>query len=171
MHHMSKWGESEMTEGVVGGNLFEVRGWYQGTSNITKLAAVYSVKRRKFVKGFLKGSSTHGDIIYRLLPGTYVFFEYFYWTKADPPRTLTVKLIALGADGSMKTLAALTIRFYSADFVNQFPEQVRDFFAARPGYHSRPALNTDKVYTEEENEKLLNLIKQNAEFVEGEEHE
>jgi hypothetical protein len=151
--------------------LIEIKGWYQGTSNITKLAAVYSTKRRKFVKGYLAGSRTHGEILYRLLPGTYVFFEYFGWWRNDPPRELTAKLIAVSKDGSVKTLAALTIRFYNAEFLAQFPEQVRDFFNARPGYHTRPSLNFEKVYDEAEHEKLINLIMQNATFVEGGEHE
>jgi len=153
----------------------EVRGWYQGTSNVTKLAAVYSIKRRKFVKGYYKGSRTHGDILYKLLPGTYIFFEYLGWWHNDPPREIVVTLfrITRTEEGfKRERIASSIIRFYKEDFPKGLGiPQIVDFFEARPYYHSFPTLNFDKVYTEEENEKLLNFVMARREIVEGEEHE
>jgi hypothetical protein len=153
----------------------EIRGWYQGTSNITKLAAVYSVKRRKFVKGFYRGSRTHGEILYRLLPGTYIFFEYFGWWRNDPPRELTVTLFRIERDEEgfrRRTIALRTIRFYRPEFLSSLGiPQLVDFFEARPHYHSFPSLNFDRVYTEEDNERLLKFISEGKEVVEGEENE
>jgi hypothetical protein len=153
----------------------EIRGWYQGTSNITKLAAVYSIKRRKFVKGFYRGSRTHGDILYKLLPGTYVWFEYLGWWRNDPPRELTVELFRIVRDNEgfkRKTVARTTIRFYKPEFLKSLNlPQILDFFEARPHYHSYPSLNFEKVYTEEENERLISFVSARREIVEGEEHD
>jgi hypothetical protein len=154
---------------------FEVRGWYQGTSNITKLAAVYSVKNRKFVKGFIKGSRTHGEIHYRLFPGTYIWFEYFGWWRNDPPRELTVALfkIVRTDEGLRRVLiASSTVKFYKPEFVASLGiPQLIDFFEARPHYHSYPTLNFNKVYSEEENKKLLDFVLSKRKVVEGEEHD
>jgi hypothetical protein len=153
----------------------EMRGWYQGTSNITKLAAIYSVKRRKFVKGYYKGSRTHGEILYRLLPGTYVFFEYFSWWRNDPPRELTLTLFRIEKDAEgfrRVVLATSTVKFYNPEFlVGLGIPQLVDFFDARSHYHAYPTLNFEKIYSEEENEKLLNFVMSGKELVEGEEHE
>jgi len=153
----------------------EVKGWYQGTSNVTRLAAVYSVKKRKFVKGYYKGSRTHGDVLYRLLPGTYIFFEYLGWWRNDPPRELTVRLfrIVKDAEGFKRvTIASACIRFYKDEFLKSLGiPQLTDFYEARPYYHSFPTLNFDKVYTEEENNKLIEFVMERKELVEGAERE
>jgi hypothetical protein len=160
---------------VSGEEYVEIRGWYQGTSNITRLAAVYSVKKRKFVKGYYKGSRTHGEILYRLLPGTYVFFEYFGWWRNDPPRELTVSLFRIEkSDEGFRRVTVVTarIRFYNAEFLTGLGiPQLVDFFEARPHYHRYPSLNFEKVYSEEENEKLLSFVMSRKEIVEDEEHE
>jgi len=153
----------------------EMRGWYQGTSNITKLAAIYSVKRRKFVKGYYKGSRTHGEILYKLLPGTYVWFEYFGWWRKDPPRELTVTLFKIVKDEEgfrRVTVASASIRFYKDEFLRSLGiQQLVDFFEARPHYHSYPGLDFEKVYSEEENNRLIEFVMSKKEVVEGEEHE
>jgi hypothetical protein len=156
--------------------LVEFRGSWQGTTNITSLRALYSVKRRKFIKGYYQGSRPHGEILYRVLPGTYVVFDYHGWWKLDPPRRLRVEKVYIGKEGEervVKSLAAVEIKFYSKDgeFLKQFPPQVLDFFEARPGYHSYPSLSFEKVYSEEENQALLELLERGGEHVEGAEHE
>jgi hypothetical protein len=157
-------------------DLVEFRGSWQGTTNITSLRALYSIKKRKFVKGFFEGSRPHGDIVYRVLPGTYVVFDYHGWWRLDPPRQMRIEkvhLIKQGEERVVKSLASVVIKFYSKDgeFLKQFPPQVLDFFNARPGYHSRPSLNFEKVYSDEENQALLRLVERGGEYVEGAEHE
>jgi hypothetical protein len=158
-------------------DLVEFRGSWQGTTNITYLRALYSIKRRKFIKGFYEGSRPHGDIVYKVLPGTYVVFDYHGWWKLDPPRKITVEMVKLerGEEGSARSqrLASVVIKFYSKDgeFLKQFPPQIIDFFNARPGYHSYPSLNFEKVYSEEEERALEELLRRGGEYVEGAEHE
>jgi hypothetical protein len=157
-------------------DLIEFRGSWQGTTNITYLRALYSVKRRKFVKGFFEGSRPRGDIVYRVLPGTYVVFDYFGWWRNDPPRQMRIEKIHLSKQGEervVKSLARVDIKFYSKDgeFLKQFPPQVVDFFNARPRYHSRPSLDFEKAYSEQENQELLALLERGGEYVEGAEHE
>ena len=153
----------------------EMRGWYQSTSNITRLAAVYSVKRRKFVKGYIKGDRVYGDILYKLLPGTYVFFEYFGWWRNDPPREIVATLfrIVRTEEGFRReTIASSVVRFYKEEFLRGLGiPQLVDFFEARPCYHCFPTLNFDKVYTEEENNRLIEFVMAKKEVIEGEEHE
>jgi hypothetical protein len=153
----------------------EVRGWYQGTSSITHLSALYSLSRRKFIKGYYAGDRVSGDIKYKLFPGKYIRFTLFSWWRMDPPRKLTISLIEIERDGKEvreKVLATVTIKFYNSEFLQTIGvPQVIDFYKARPGYHSRPGLDFAKVYSEEEHEKLLRLIASSPEIVEGEEHE
>jgi len=145
------------------------KGSYQGTSNITALIALYSLKNRKFIKGYLKGCAGKGDIIYRLYPGTYVYLFYFKWNKIDPPNEIKAELLRLGE--SAQTLSKVVIKFYSPDFLKSFPPQLSDFVKFVPSYHGYPKLNFNKIYTEEENKALLELINKGGEIVEGAEHE
>jgi hypothetical protein len=159
----------------------KVYGWYQGTTNIRKFSVIYSIKNRKFVKGFFDGSRTSGNIIYRLYPGKYLRFEYKMWTKADPPRAISIKLINISAEkkgdeavAREEVIASTTIKFYTDDFIKELNiPQLIDFFEGRPGYHSKPYINTDRIYGEGEHAKLLEFIDVNngKEIIEGEEHE
>jgi hypothetical protein len=146
------------------------KGSWQGTSNITSLIALYSIKNRKFIKGYLKGYAGKGEIIYRILPGTYVYFFYFGWSKNDPPREVEVELLQISQQGK-QTLAKVVVKFYNGEFLKQFPPQLFDFYKAIPPYHGYPSLNFEKVYAEEENNTLIEFIKNQGEYIEGEEHE
>ena len=155
------------------GELVEYKGCYQATTNIRRLRLLYSLKNRKFIKGYVSGSRTGGDIIYRLYPGRYLEFSYDYWNKADPPRKIKIRMILISGEG-IKTLSQVTIEFYSDEFLSQFPPQVIDFFEARPpGYHIKPDLAPlfQKVYSEEEHDQLLKLVSTSTEIKEGEELE
>jgi len=169
----------EMGWGKMSGSvseLMEYRGYYQSTTNIRRLRLLYSLKNRKFIKGYLHGSRTSGDILYRVFPGKYLEFDYSYWNKADPPRQIKVRLVSLSKEG-IKTLNQVVIQFYDKDpsgFISQFPRQVVDFFDARPKYyHSKPVLEPlfTTIYTEEEQDALLRLVMSNSEIREGEEVE
>jgi hypothetical protein len=148
----------------------EWRGSYQGTSNITALRALYSIKNRKFIKGYLDGHRGKGEIIYRLYPGTYIYLFYFGWNKSDPPHELKAELLRLEKQGE-QVLAKVVIKFYKPEFLKNFPPQLLDFYNAKPSYHGYPAINFNKVYSEEENKALLDFVNQNKEFLEGAEYE
>jgi len=160
--------------------LIEWAGEYQGTSNIHVLRALYSIKRRKFVKGFYAGNRVRGDIRYRIYPGRYIIFHYHSWWQQDPPRQLQLHLVDINKKEETKAIASVTViasvalEFYKPEYLGNFgiPHLV-DFYDAVPGYHSYPGINFEKVYSEEENEKLLRFILSNNKKVirEGEEHE
>jgi len=156
-----------------GQNLIEIKGYYQGTTNTRHLSLVYSVKNRKFVKGFLDGSSTHGYIRYRLFPGKYIKIYYDYWNKADPPNKVEVSLISIEEDGKEKELKSVCVHFYNCEFLKRFPPQLMDLYEKRPGYHRKPAVHLlfTKQYTEEENENLLKIFDGPKIYREGEEHD
>jgi len=153
--------------------LHEVKGYYQGTTNITHLSLVYSLKNRKFIKGYVDGSSAHGCIHYRLFPGRYIWIGYDYWSKADPPSKIEVTLFSIEEDGKKKDLKSVYIQFYNYEFLTQFPPQIMDVFHARPGYHRKPSLHTlfSKQYSEQDHERLINLLNSSKNYKEGEEHE
>ena len=146
------------------------KGSYQATTNVVALRALYSIKNLKFIKGYLKGCGGRGDIIYRLYPGTYIYFFYFSWNKNDPPREVKIELLKIEKQGE-KTLSKAVIKFYSTDFLKSFPPQLSDFVKFIPSYHGYPKLNFDKVYTMEENEMLLKFIEEGGEITEGAEHD
>jgi hypothetical protein len=153
--------------------LIEWAGEYQGTSNIHRLRALYSIKKRKFIRGFYKGNRVHGDILYRIYPGTYIVFDYHSWWQRDPPRRLQLVIVDIRKDEA-KAVASAKIEFYKSDFLSSFNlPHLLDFYNAVPSYHTYPSLDFDKVYSEEENERLLKFIFRNNERIirEGEEHE
>jgi len=151
-------------------DLVEWRGTYQGTSNITALTALYSIKNRKFVKGYIKGCGGRGDIIYKVYPGVYVYFFYFSWSKCDPPREVKIELLRLEKQGE-QTLSKAVIKFYNSDFLKSFPPQLLDFVKFVPSYHGYPSIDFNKIYSNEENKALLELINQGVEITEGAEHD
>jgi len=154
-------------------SLIEVKGGYQGTTNVRRLSLLYSLKNRKFIKGYVDGTSTHGDIIYRVYPGRYLKISYNYWNKDDPPKRLEIELIQVKEDGSVKILKETRIEFYDESFLDRFPSQLRDLYERRPHYHAKPYLQPlfEKVYSEEENSMLLSLLDKANVIREGEEHE
>ena len=146
------------------------KGSYRGTSNITALRALYSIKNRKFIKGYFDGCRGKGEIIYRLYPGTYIYLFYFGWNKTDPPHEINAELLRLEKQGE-QTLSKVVIKFYKPEFLSNFPPQLFDFYKAIPPYHGYPALNFNKVYSEEENKMLLEFISKGGLYLEGAEYE
>jgi len=147
----------------------EVRTRYQGTADVFAYAAIYSVKSRKFVKGRYEGDEAGGEIVYRLYPGVYIQFSYEYRVEGDPWRRISMTMFRLKGNGEREALKEATIEFRDRAFLGRFPEQVRDFFDARPGYHRPPTLDAAKVYGEEEHRRLVELLEGGGRYVESEE--
>ena len=153
------------------------KGYYQGTTNIRRLAAYYSIKNRKFIRGYLGGSRVSGSILYRLYEGVYVKFDGEYWTKNDPPNEVQICIVRISCPGeevSSEIEACAVVKYRSSSWLRQNPEippQLIDFDAALPGYHRYPAINFDKIYTEEDHKRLIEFIKAGKYIVEGEENE
>jgi hypothetical protein len=118
----------------------------------------------------LRGYAGKGDIIYKLYPGTYVYLFYFGWNKIDPPNEIKAELLQISQQCE-QTLAKVVVKFYGAEFLKQFPPQLFDFYKAIPPYHGYPSIDFNKVYSEEENKMLLELIEKGGEFIEGAEYE
>jgi len=159
-------------EGVKSGQGVETIKWcgsWQATSNIVALRALYSPKNRKFIKGYLKGCGGRGDIIYRLYPGTYIYFFYFFWNKNDPPKEIKIELLQISQGEQI--LSKVVLKFYSQDFLKSFPPQLYDFVQSIPSYHGRPHFDFNKNYSEQENKALLELISKGGEITEGAEHD
>jgi len=142
-------------------------------SNTAFFAAVYSLKKRKFVKpASIVKVVADFTVYYRLLPGRYLLFTYSYWSKRHPPRQITVAPFIV-KDAGTQELKGVQIEFEKGEYLKTFPPQIADFFQARPGYHGRPAWLSlsEKVYTEEEHARLLELVAKGARFIEEEENE
>jgi len=141
-------------------------------TNTGRLYLFYSLKNRKLIKGYVK--KVGWEILYRLMPGMYIRMSWEYWNKQDPPHTITVYLGRLECQGNnavFKFESVAQIKFYNEEFLAQFPEPIRDLYAARPGYHGVPSVDFNKVYSEEEHQKLIELAKSNRLIIEGEENE
>jgi len=126
--------------------IIEWCGSWQATSNITAQRVLYSIKNRKFIKGYLRGCGGRGDIIYKIYPGVYIYFFYFGWRGNDPPREVKIELLKIEKQGE-QILSKTVIKFYDTEFIKQFPPQLYDFVKSIPLYHGRPHLDFDKVYT------------------------
>jgi hypothetical protein len=152
--------------------LIEFKGHYGGTTNKKALRLLYSIKNRKFIKGYVSGDRVGGDINYRIYPGIYLVFDYYYWNKQDPPAVITIWKVQINKQ-KVTELKKWEIKFYDYHKLEQLPRQIWDFWYNHPGYHSGIDIRelTQKVYSEEENQKLLQLIESEQVQIEGEEHE
>jgi len=144
-------------------------------TNTAHFAAIYSLKKRKFVRpaAVVKICADY-TVKYRLLPGHYLLFRYSYWSKRHPPRRIIVAPFVVKDSANAQELeSCLIIEFEKKEYLERFPPQIADFFQARPAYHGRPAwlALAEKIYTEEEHTRLLELLAKGAHFVEGEENE
>jgi len=141
-------------------------------TNTGRLNLFYSLKNRKFIKGYVK--KVGWEILYRLTPGMYIRLTWDYWTKDDPPNTITAylgRIICKENNAVFESESITQIKFYSADFLKQFPEQIRDLYNGRPGYHGTPHIDFNKIYSEQEHQSLIELIKSGKLIIEGEENE
>jgi len=171
--HTPAVGGAPESAGEISPPLVEIRGHYQGTTNIRRLSLLYSLKSRKFIRGYVDGSSTKGDVVYRVYPGRYLRIKYRCWSRTDPPRKVEVQLIEIKKDGGIETLKEVRIEFYDESFLDRFPPQLKDLYERCPYYHTKPYLIPlfEKVYSEGENNRLLSLLDGPNVVREGEEHE
>ena len=149
--------------GAATSQLIEVKGEYQIAPESTYLCLYYSLRRRKFVKGrFVDDLRTrhhhHGTVLYNLLPGRYVKFELAIWGAQVPPCTLILSVVDVTASGE-KVVAKVTLRG-CREFVERLGiAQLVDFYNAKPtAFHRRPRIDFNRVYSEEENAKLVEFI-------------
>lgn len=139
-------------------------GDYGGTTNKTWLTVLFSVKNRKFIRGYMHGDRVSGGITYRLYAGRYLEFRYYRWSKRDPPALFEVSEVVLSPSKRGDRLTEkerkrlIRLEWYKW---KQLRETVKDrgwvgivdhFVACLPAYHSRPDTRTlmSKVFTEEE---------------------
>jgi hypothetical protein len=92
-------------------SLVEWKGRYSGTTNQSQLKLLYSIKNRKYIKGYIKGSRVSGDILYSVYPGIYLVIDHFYWNKADPPHSITVSMVKISKERLEKLCVKLGIPY------------------------------------------------------------
>jgi hypothetical protein len=115
---------------------------------------LYSIRKRKFIKGLVKGD----EIIYRLRPGEYIRFEYEYNPSEEPPSTITLKLVSIKSDATEEVIASSTIKHDLGIFLRRLNiPQIEDFYKC---YTLNEVSN--KIYSEEDNEKLFLFVMANA---------
>lgn len=140
-------------------------------TNTGRGGAIFSLKRRKFIKPYIWGrASVHFK--YVLLPGVYIELIWSWWNKRRPPHRIYARLIKLYFENDKMKKEILGEATFTISPDYEFKNEIlRDFFLGRPSYHTPPRLNFDKVYSEKDTEELVELIKRNYEFIEGLEHE
>ena len=158
-----------------------VKGEYQGTTNIRRLELWYSLKNNKWIKGYVQGNRVRGDVLYSLFPGRYIKCSLFYWSKQDPPYTLTcyeVVLIPLEKDSCREEIEhSASASFYEREagavkLREMGLQMLADLVAWLPGYHSGLDRGIfDLKYDSTATQKLLEWIRSGASWVEGAEHE
>lgn len=156
-------------------NVLNVEGsFYQGTSNVRNLCKTYfSIKNRKFIRPVnRRGNSVSGYYTYNLLSGTYITFNFDYWTKANPYITFEIDIIKLvSTENSYKidTLKSVKIRcdkkveiveIIKSLGITKFIEIIEDFISILPTYHIGPDIKklSSKIYDEETVNELLNFV-------------
>jgi hypothetical protein len=130
--------------------LVEVKGW----CSIRKSSLLYSIRKRKFINGLVKGD----EIIYRLRPGEYIRFEYEYDSSENPSSTITLKLVSIKSDATEEVIASSTIKHEYGIFLRKLNiPQIEDFYKC---YTLNEVSN--KIYSEEDNERLFLFVIANA---------
>ena len=129
--------------------LVKVKGWYR---NAFVYSLLYSLKKRKFIKGVVKGK----DIIYKLRPDKYIRFEYECNLAEKVPNTITLKLISIKNDATEEVIASSTIKYCFNTFLRRLEiPQIEDF--DRVPYRT-PSKVFNKIYGEGDNERLLLFV-------------
>ena len=148
---------------------------YQGSSNIRKLRSCYfSVKRNKFIKPFKRiGDSVAGYYEYKILPGTYITFNYYNWSKAEPCIDFEINTIKIEAENKnsykIVPLKAVKVKcdrkaeileILKSHGITKFIEIVEDFLNSLPGYHIRPGIQglSKKIYEEDAVKELIEFL-------------
>ena len=162
-----------------------VKGEYQGTTNIRRLELWYSLKNNKWIKGYVQGNRVRGDVLYSLFPGRYVKCSLFYWSKQDPPYTLSCyEVVLIPEDVSEKDSRcreeiehSASVRFYERESgVAKLKEMglpmLADLVMWLPGYHSGLGRGIfDLKYDSTATQKLLEWIRSGESWAEGAEHD
>jgi hypothetical protein len=153
-------------------------GYYSSTANTQSLMLIYSLKNRKFIRGrFSIAHNSSGKIWYMLYEGRYLIFDYDACWERDPRHRIVVELHEIRCDvedARFELLARATIEFNNLEWLmrqHDIPEPVKDFATWLPGYHSRPVANFNKIYSETEHIKLLELVLTERHIREGEKNE
>jgi len=154
--------------------LCTVYGEYQGTTHIRKLFLFFSLKKRKFIKPSQRiGDRVSGNYTYRLYPGIYVLIGYRKASNEQPPRSITAQLINIDNNCNVNYGKAVVITFENFEWLDKqdIPQMLKDIANWAPNYHSLPSPDFDKIYSEEDVQKLLDMIEKELTISEGEEHE
>ena len=149
-------------------------GEYQGTTHIRKLYLLFSLKRKKYIKPTQRsGDRVVGRYVYELYPGQYVLIGYDSRSSLEPPRTITAQLVTIDENCNVYYGNSAIIRFEHFEWIEKqdLPQMLKDIVNWAPGYHSMPSVDFNKVYGEEDVNKLLEMIRQRIRATEGEEHE
>jgi len=151
-----------------------VEGSYQGTTHIKYVYVFFSVRKNKFIKPMRRiGDRVVGKYIYELYPGQYILIGYDSRTREEPPRVLIAQLVNIDNDCNVHYGESAIIRFEHFEWVNNqdLPTMLKDIVHWAPGYHSPPSIDFNKVYSESEMQRLLEMITKKVRITEGEEHE
>jgi len=163
------------TQGTQGKTqLCTVESSYQGTTHVKYVYAYFSIKRGKFIKPMRgTGDRVMGKYIYELYPGQYILIGYDSRSKEEPPRMVIAQLVTIDNECKEHYGDALIIRFENFEWIEKqdLPAMLKDIVHWAPGYHSRPNIDFNKVYSESETQRLIEMIRQKVRITEGEEHE
>jgi len=154
--------------------LCTVEGGYQGTTHIRYVYVFFSVKKNKFIKPMRgSGGRVIGKYIYKLYPGSYLLIGYDSRSKEEPPRTIIAQLVTIDNECKEHYGDSAIIRFENFEWIEKqdLPQMLKDIVRWAPGYHSRPNIDFNKVYSESETQRLLEMITKKVRITEGEEHE
>lgn len=134
---------------------------------------IFSLRKRKFVKGKITKVGVEYRIRYRLYPGRYLRFTWEGRSRCDPVDKVVVELIHVRKDG-IKVLASAMWRLEVEEAIREengfryiverycldgVPTIVVRFFESRPGYHGPPGIPNSVVYGKDEVEEVLRALR------------
>jgi len=151
-----------------------VEGGYQGTTRVRYVYVFFSVKKNKFIRPMRRiGDRVAGKYIYELYPGSYLLLGYDSRSREEPPSVLIAQLVTIDNECNVHYGESAIIRFEHIEWIEKqdLPAMLKDIVHWAPGYHSPPKIDFNKVYSEDDVQKLLEMIRQKVRITEGEEHE
>jgi hypothetical protein len=135
----------------------------RGQCDVNRVDLFYSIVNRKYIRGNI-GSN---DIIYKLRPGRYIEVIYYRNWFIDPPKEVSAALIEISDDMYLEAVSCIT--YYNSKFVlesQEVPPQIKDLVQVKDVMHGSVVNLFNKVYSEDENEKLLKFVLNKKEIVE-----
>lgn len=139
-------------------------------SNTFSGSVLFSIHKRKFITYQTEKTPFHRIRYYNIYPGTYLLFEWDFWTKRVPKQFIDLKLVKISDENNeygyeITVLKRVRFGVHMGVSLDDVPKLSNPILRMVSGfgvtYYKQYPINTSHIFTEEEVKELLNLLETN----------